>query len=247
MQTSTARRWPAQNRLALFCVLALAAASSAAGAAGPEQLEQLELDGGDWQFEASSLIGVRSEDEHSIQVLLGISDHLAIGVEAETEWSAGRLTFEGVAPTVLYRFSDASDVIGVGIGAQIEFDSDFKIASAEVRLILEKRTLLWWGQGNLIARHEREERESGAALAYGWGLSRSIGKDVWIGAEGSGGFGRLRGSTSTISEGGHFVGPAFTVEQEMAGSELEIGVAWLHRIDGEGPRDAARLFVQFSL
>lgn len=244
----TITRWPPQLRcLALSCFILLAAASTAAGAAGPEQLEQLEPDEGEWQFEYSTFIGVRSEDEHSVQMLLGIRDHLAVGVEVEAEWSAGQLAFEGLAPTILYRFSDASDVVGIGLGAQIEFDSDARLASAEARVILEKKTSRWWAQGNLIAHLVREEGQSAASLAYGWGLSRAITKDFWIGAEGSGGLGRLSGSKSIAPANGHFIGPALTVERELTGSEVEIGLAWLHRIAGEGARDTARIFVQFGL
>jgi hypothetical protein len=243
MQTIT-RRWPEQLRcLALCCLIALAAPASA----GPEQLEQLEPDGGEWQFEYSTLIGVRSEDEHSLQMLYGISDHLSVGVEVEAEWSAGRLAFEGVAPTILYRFSDASDAVGIGIGAQIEFDRDLKVTSAEARLILEKKTPRWWAQGNFIAHLVREDGQSAASLAYGWSLSRAIAKDRWIGAEGSGGLGRLGGSRSIAPDNGHFIGPALTFEREIAGSELEIGITWLHRIAGDGARNTARLFVQFGL
>ena len=62
----------------------------------------------------------------------------------------------------------------------------------------------------------------------------------------SGGSGRLAGSTPAIPSGGHFIGPAFTLEQAISKLELEIGVAWLHRIAGEGPQNSARLFVQFG-
>ena len=201
---------------------------------GPEQLEQLEPEGGEWQIEYSSLIGIEAEDEHSLQVLLGISDHWAIGVEAEAEWSAGDLAFEGVSPTVLYRFSDSSEAIGIGVGVQIELDGDLKMASAEARLILEKKTDVWWGQGNLIARRVREDGESGTALAYAWGVSRSAGKDVWIGAEGSGWGGRLSGSASAIPRGGHYIGPSLSLEREIGGAEVEVGIGWHHRIAGEG-------------
>ena len=214
-----------QLRRAFSSFIALAAVPASALASTPEQLEQLEPDGGEWQFEYSTLLGVGSEDEHSFQMLRGISDHLAIGVEVEAEYSAGTLEFEGVAPTVLYRFSDASDRVGVGIAAQVQFDGDLSMVSAEARLIVEKKTRFWWGQGNLIARRVREERGSESVLAYGWGLSRSIGSDLWIGAEGSGGLVRLDG---------HFVGPSFSAELEIGSSELEIGVAWLHRVSGEG-------------
>lgn len=246
--TSILQLWREQRRfLALCSFIALEAASASARASGPEQLEQLELDGGEWQFEYSTLIGVGSQNEQSLQMLWGVTDQLAIGVEVEAEKSGGRWAFEGAAPTILYRFSDASDAIGVGIGAQIEFDSELRVASAEARLILEKKTRPWWVQGNLIARHGRRPEKSGAALAYGWSLSRSIGKNLWIGAEGSGGARRLSGPTPIIRDNGHFIGPALTVEREMADKEVEIGVAWLHRIAGEGPRNSARLFVQFGL
>jgi hypothetical protein len=247
LSQSFARRWPVQLcGFALGCLISLFAATAPARAEGPEQLEQLEPEGGEWQAEYSSLIGARSEDEHSLQILFGVSDHWAIGVEAEAEWSAGRLSFEGVSPTILYRFSDPSKGIGIGIGAQIELDNDLAMALAEARLILEKKTERWWGQGNLVARHVREDGESGAALAYAWGLSRSIGQDLWIGAEGSGWGGRLSASALAIPKGGHFVGPALSVEREIGGSEVEIGVAWQHRIAGQGPPDAARVTVQLD-
>ena len=244
----TRRRSVRCRGVALCWLAVLAAGSSPAQAAGPEQLEQLEPGGGEWQFEYHSLIGRGSEDEHSLQTLKGVSDHLAIGVEVEAEWSAGTLKFDGFAPTVLYRFSDGSNRIGIGVAAQVEFAGDLSIASTEARLILEKRSRRWWGQGNLIVNRLSEDGESGIGLAYGWGLSRSIAADVWVGAEGSGQAARLAGSASAIPEGGHFFGPALTIEHELdSGSEFEIGIAYLHRIAGEGPLDAARLFVQFNL
>ena len=240
-----AGRWPVRLRCLALCCL-VAAGSSPAQAGGLEQLEQLEPDGGEWQVEYSTLIGIGSEDEHELRVLLGISDHLALGVEAEAEWSAGKLAFEGIAPTVLYRFSESSDAIGAGIGAQVEFDGDLRVASAEARLILEKKTEHWWGQGNLIGRHVREDGESATAVTYSWGLSRSIGEEVWIGAEGSGWGSRLGGVNAVFPERGHFIGPAFSIEREIAGSEVEISTAWLRRFAGEGPRNSVRLTVQFD-
>lgn len=251
MPTSSIAGWrPVKLRCsAICCLVALATAPSPALAASPEELEQLEPGKGEFQLEYSNLLGVRSKHEHSLQALVGISDRLAIGLEVETEWSAGSLTFEGVAPTILYRFTDPSHAIGVGVGvgAQVELDADLRIASAESRLILEKKTRLWWAQGNLIARHVREDKESWSALGYSWGLSRSIGKDAWLGAEGSGSGVRVAGSTSAIPDDGHFVGPSLTIDHELAGSEVEVGVASLHRIAGEGPSVAARFFVQFGL
>lgn len=247
MQTvSTAPRWAGVSRcLMLVAFLGLTAASAAAVASGPEQLEQLEPERGEWQLEYSALVGVGSGSAHSVQLMWGLSDHLAVGLEAEIEGS-GALTLEGLAPTVVYRFGTNSQGVNAGIAAQIEVDPQLRVASAEGRIILEKKTRNWWAQGNFIARHVNEEDGSGAALAYGWGLSRAISAGIWIGAEGSGGVTRFAGSASAVPDSGHFLGPAITIEQEIAGSELEIGVAWQHRIAGEGQRDHARLVVQFG-
>lgn len=46
---------------------------------------------------------------------------------------------------------------------------------------------------------------------------------------------------------GHFVGPSLTFEVDpLPEHEIEIGVAALRRIGGDGPREALRLFVQLS-
>lgn len=243
---SADRRWAGVFRcLTRLAFLALVTTSAAAVASGPEQLEQLEPEGGEWQLEYSAVVSRGSASAHSVQLLRGLSDHLAVGIEAETEGS-GELTLEGLAPTVVYRFGNNSRGINAGVAAQIEVDPKLKIASAEARIILEKKTRNWWAQGNFIARHVSEEDESGAALAYGWGLSSAIVAGFWIGAEGSGGVTRFAGSASAVPDGGHFLGPTITVEQEIAGSELEIGLAWQHRIAGQGRRDHARLVVQFG-
>lgn len=222
--------------------LILAAVSAAAGPAlaqAPEQLEQLEPDGGQWQFEYYGLAARGAEDQHSLQALYGISDRLALGVEVEAAWSDEELELEGIAPTALYFFSHPEeDAIGIGVEGQAELDSDFDLASLEARLILEKRTPGWWLQGNAMLRHEREGGDWQTGLAYGWAVSRALGEGVWLGLEGSG----------QARDGGQFAGPALTFEHEVAGgSEIEIGIAYQRRLAGEGARDSARLFLQFNL
>lgn len=217
-------------RRALILAAALAAAAGPAFAQGPEQLEQLEPDGGQLQFEYYGLVARGEEDEHSFQVLYGVADRLALGVELETE---------GFAPTALYRFTDPEeDPVGIGVEAQAELDWDFDLASVEGRLILERVREDWWLQGNLLLRHEREGGDWETGLAYGWAVSRALGEGIWLGLEGSG----------QAADGGQFAGPALTFEQELAGgSEIEIGLAYQRRLAGEGARDSARLFVQFNL
>lgn len=211
--------------------LALLVAAGPALAAGPEQLEQLEPDGGRWQLEYYGLVADGEEDEHSAQILYGLTDRLALGLEIESE---------DFAPTALYRFADPEeDPVGIGVEAQAEFDGDFSLASLEGRLIVEKRAPLWWAQGNVMLRHEREAGAWESELAYGWAASRGLGEGLWFGVEGSGQAG---------SDGGHYVGPAITIEREpMRGPEVEIGLAYQRRVGGEGPDDSVRMFVQLTL
>ncbi|HKR24227.1 MAG TPA: hypothetical protein VJS15_03130 [Allosphingosinicella sp.] len=221
------------NRLALpvLALLGLLAAAGPALAAGPEQLEQLEPDGGQWQLEYYGLVADGDDDEHSAQVLYGLTDRLALGLEVESE---------GFAPTALYRFTDPEeDPLGIGVEAQAEFDGDFELSALEGRLILERVREDWWLQGNVMLRHEREAGDWESEVAYGWAASRGLGGGLWLGVEGSGQAG---------SGGGHYVGPAITIEREPArGPEVEIGLAYQRRIGGEGPGDSVRMFVQLTL
>lgn len=214
----------------VLLALLAAAVSGPALARGPEQLEQLEPDGGRWQLEYYGLIADGGDDEHSAQVLYGVTDRLALGVEVESE---------GFAPTALYRFTDPEeDPVGIGIEAQAGFDGDFDLASIEGRLILERVREHWWLQGNVILRREREGGGWETGLAYGWAASRSVAEGVWIGLEGSG----------QAAEGGQFAGPAITVEHEPEGGpEIEVGLSYQRRMDGQGPGDSVRMFVQLTL
>lgn len=235
-------------RAALFAIAALLlTAAPAAAQEGPEELEQLEPDGGRWQIEYYGIAGRHASDSHALQLLYGVSDHLALGIEADGEWRGDRLRLDGVAPTLLYRFSDAEEGFGVGVELQAELDGHARFAGAEARLILARRSARWWGQGNAMLRHVREDDAAATGLAYGWTLNRAAGGGLWLGVEGSGQAGRIGGSPLAIGDGGHFLGPALTFETVLPHGEIEIGIAWLRRIAGEGARDSARLFVQWTL
>lgn len=234
---------------AIFGAALLSMVTSPARAQGAEQLEQLEPDRGRWQLEYFGIGRRDEEDGHSVQALAGITDHVALGIELEWGWSQRRMTFDGLAPTVLYRFTDAqADPVGVGIEAQLELDGDLRLAGANARLILEKRSEAWWVQGDGIIRHVREGAASGTGLAYGWALSRRVGEAAWLGLEGSGQAARVDGSPLAVPNGGHFLGPALTLEYGLqSGAEIELGLAYLRRLDGQGPPDSVRIFVQLSL
>lgn len=235
------------RRLSWLCAAALAALSAPAQSEGPEELEQLEPDGGDWQVEYYGIVGRHGGDSHAFQLLYGINDAVALGVEIEAEKEDGSLSLGEIAPTVLLRFSDpARHPVGAGLALQAGFDRGGHLAELEARLILERRRPRWWTQANAILRHVREDGASAAALAYSGSVSRAIGEDLWLGLEGGGQIGRLGGAPAVIEDGGHFLGPALTVEREVGRAEVEFGVAWLHRIGGHGPSGSARLFVQIS-
>lgn len=209
----------------------LALAASPAFAQGPEQLEQLEPDGGHWQLEYYG--AARS---HSLQALYGISDRLALGVEIEGEADGGRLAFEGVTPTALYRFSGADAApFGVGVEVQAEFDRRMHLVGSEARLILEHKGPHWWAQGNAMLRITGDWQVN---AAYGVAASRAVAPGLWLGFEGS-----AQGERG----GGRFAGPALTLEREAGGVEVEIGLSYQRRIDGDGPADSMRAFVQLSL
>ncbi|MDH7973331.1 hypothetical protein QH494_14165 [Sphingomonas sp. AR_OL41] len=236
-----------------WCVVALilGGMASPACAQAPEQIEQLEPGKGEWQLEYYGFFGKVDDDdgnEHSLQAMAGVSEHLALGMDLQTSWSAGRLTVETIAPTALYRWSDPdNDPIGIGIELQAALDRHASLAGAEARLIVEKRSRRWWGQANLILRHTRADGATASSIAYGWSLARAVAPRLWLGAEGSGQAVRLDGDPSLAPVGAHFVGPALTWRPERPGkAEVEIGIAWLRRAAGTGPASTARLFVQLE-
>jgi len=214
-------------------------------AQSPEQLEQLEPGKGEWQLEYFGLFG-RGADErgHSLQLMTGVTDRLAIGAEFESSWAEGALTIENIAPTVLYRLSDAdANTIGVGLEVQAGFDRHARLTGADARLIVEKRSRTWWGQADLILRNARHDGASATSIAYGWALNRAVANRLWLGLEGSGQAARLLGVADLASAGGHFLGPAPTYQLALGRNrDAEIGIAYLARGAGRGPAGTASFF-----
>lgn len=218
--------------------LAVAALAAPAGAAGPEQVEQLEPEGGEWQAEAALLSARGAGSTPSFQILRGVSDRVALGVEIEREEG----TIASVAPTLLYRFSDPASGLGVGVVAQVDLGAGLTPVGGETRLIVERKAPRWWGQANAIVDLERENKATAATLAYSWRVSRAVGPSLWLGAEGSGQALRLAGPAE---ERGHYVGPALTLVEELrSGAEVEVNASFLRRFAGEGPRGALQLSLQ---
>ena len=233
------KRW-----LAAFAMLA--AAAGPAFAEGPEQLEQLEPGKGEWQVEYFGLFGDGADErEHSFQMMAGVTDRLALGVEIESSWAGSALKIESFVPTALYRFSDAvEDPVGIGLEIQAGIDRHGDFAGAEARLIAEKRSSAWWIQADLILRHSRDEGSSSNSVAYAWALNRAVTDRLWFGVEGSGQAARLNGSVPAHE---HFLGPSLTWEVGLGGErEAEIGIAYLRRLGSEGPPDTARFFIQLG-
>lgn len=236
-------------RIWLIAAAGLLGLASPAWAQGPEQLEQLEPGKGEWQLEYFGVFGAGADErEHALQALTGVSDHVALGAELETRWADGSLTVESIAPTVLYRFSNAdAHHVGVGLEVQAAVDRHAHVAGAEARLIVERRTPAWWLQADAIVRHARQDGEAATSLAYGWAVSRAVTGRLWLGIEGSGQAARLGGAADAGPVGEHFLGPSLTCElPHGTKGDAEIGIAWLRRVTSEGPTDSARVFVQLT-
>ena len=73
---------------------------------------------------------------------------------------------------------------------------------------------------------------------------RALGEHAWLGIEGSGRAARIAGSAEVAPQGEHYIGPSLTLQ--LANDHLEVGAAFLERLDGDGPRDAPRFYVQFT-
>jgi hypothetical protein len=233
----------------LLAIAGLVLLPARALASGPEELEQLEPENGETQLEYYALVGSDGEDEHEVQALHGFSDNIALGVEIEGVSNGDGFEVEGVAPTALIVFSDAeAKPFGFGLELQAEFEGEIALGALQARVIAERRTPGWWAQANLMLRHQREDGASATGIAYAWGLSRAIREGIWLGLESSGQAARLTGSSALFADGNHFLGPSLTFEPRLgAGRQVELGLAWSHRIAGEGPRNSARLFVQFDI
>jgi opacity protein-like surface antigen len=238
----------------VFCALAVLIAPAigpihAAYAQSPEQIDQLEPDGGEWQAEYSGQFGSTDDNErqHSLELFYGVSDSFAIGVEVEAEAEDGDLGFGEAGISALYKFNDPEEApLGLGVMLSARLDGDGVLSEAEARFIAEKKTDKWWGQANVMLRHANEDGEKGELLAYGWNLSHAVTEQFWLGVEGSGQAAKLGGFDLGF-EKAHFAGPAAVLDLEIANDkEVELGFAWFRRLSDEGPRNTARIFVQFD-
>jgi hypothetical protein len=233
--------------LAALAGLAIAIMPAAAYAEGPEQLDQLEPGAGEWQTEYFGLFGKGGEREHALEAMYGVSDRLAVGLEAEGEVSDGDFAFETLGVKALYRFTDPEAPIGVGLQVQLGFDDEAKLAEAEARLIAEAHKDDWWAQANAMLRRTTEDGASSTGLAYGWSLQHTVADVAWFGLEGSGQSAPLSQDAGASAEHGHFAGPSLTFDlQPSEGTEIEIGFAYLRRLGGDGPSHTGRLFIQLS-
>lgn len=234
-------------RVLLLLAACLLAAPAAGAAQAPEQIDQLEPSRGEWQAEYFATIGRRGPSEHAIEAMYGVSDRLAVGLEIEAEYEAGELAFETLGPKALYRFTGEGAPVAMGIQLQLGFDSDARLAEAEARLIVEAQSESWWAQGNLMVRRSSDGPWAATRLAYAWSLQHRVAKVAWFGLEASGQSAALWSQTGTGNEPGHFAGPSLTLAWEPSpGHELELGVAYLHRLASEGAGDTARMFFQLA-
>jgi hypothetical protein len=231
---------PFQHLLAPLLLLAAGPAWAQA-----EQLEQLEPGAGERQVEYFG--GFGGEGEQSVQGLVGLSDRVALGAEAQFRGPRDGIAFEGVGLVALYRFADPDErPVGFGIEAAASFDRGARLAEVEGRAIVEQRSRRWWTQADAIVRVAREQGRQGTGLAYSAAVSRAAGGGWWIGVEASGQLARIGGDSDLAPEGQHYAGPSVTLERDLGRRQVELGIAWMQRIAGRGPGSAPRMFVQFT-
>ncbi len=233
-------------RRLLPAALALALATLPAHAqSGPEQLDQIEPGQGSWQAEYFGTFG--DDGEQGIELLYGLSDRIALGVEAEFEGPADGLRFDSIAPILLIRLADPETAaLGFGVKLQGAISRSGELEAVEARGIVEHRGDRWWLQGDAIVRHARDDGASGTGLAYAVSIQRALADDVWFGIEASGQAARLRGHAELAPTGAHYAGPSLTAELPLGAAEVELGLAWLQRVAGDGPASGPRIFAQFT-
>lgn len=214
-------------------------------AQGPESLDQLEPGKGEVELEWLGDFG--GEGEQRLEAMFGLSDRVAIGVEAEIEGPRDGLELEEVSVVALYRFADPDDApVGVGVMGELAIDRGGRVSEIEARGLIEVKRGGWWGQGNAILRRTREDGMSGTGLAYAGSLHRDLG-GVFIGFEASGQLARLGGAAELAPQGSHYAGPSVVIEHESGGdSEVELGLAWMQRLRGDGAPSGPRVMVQFT-
>jgi len=230
-----------RGRFAPLPIALLLFLCAGAAAQAPEQIDQLEPRAGEWQAEYFGTFGPGGEREHALEAMFGLSGNFALGVELEGEYSGGRLAFDTLGVKALYRLTGEASPVGLGLQVQLAFDERTRLAQSEVRLIAEVESEAWWAQGNFMLRRSRPDGETAITPAYALSLQHALGNHAWFGLEGSGQLSPLSGDGAS----GHFIGPSLTVEwQAGPGAEIELGLALLRRVGGEGPGTTGRVFVQ---
>ena len=212
---------------------------------GPEALDQLEPAAGEWQAEWLGVFG--GEGEQGLELLAGVTDQLVIGGEIEFEGPRDGLVYEGASAILMWRFTDPKQrPVGLGLMAELGLDRGGQLSALEARGIAEVQNERWWLQANAILRHVRDDGARGTGIAYSASAQRAVA-GLWLGMEASGQAVRLGGEPALASQGSHYAGPSLTIEQDIgAESEVEIGLAWLERLKGEGSPSGPRVFVQFT-
>ena len=212
---------------------------------GPEQLEQLEPGAGEWQGEYYGAFG--GAGDQSAGLLVGLSGKLVLGAEVVFEGPRGGLRFQSIGPVLLYRAVDPDKhQVGVGVELQASIGRDGHFEGVEARAIVERRARSWWLQGNLILRQVHEDGRHGTGLAYAASVQRSLGGETWLGIETSGQIVRLAGAAALAPTGRHYAGPSLTAELPAGRTEVELGLAWLQRLRGDGAGSGPRILAQFA-
>lgn len=178
---------------------------------------------------------------HSLELIAGITDRLALGIEIEGEVEEGRLRADEFAVGSLFGLTDAEAPVAISVLLQAGISRHGDWPQAQARLIAEHESEVWALNFNVIVRREEGE-ESGSALAFAATAHRRLTEGLSLGAEVSGQVARLS-SFSSGFDAAQYAGPSLAFEFEPEdGPEVEIAINYLRRIDpGASHRDTLRL------
>lgn len=216
-------------------------------AAAPDRIEQLEPAIGEWQLQYDTQIlgGGLNERTQQLELSRGITRRLTVGLELEAVRSDGKLTVDGVGLTVQFNLNGEDDDLQIGMIGTVEVDKRTSLAELETMVVVAKSNGGWRRAVNLIFRHARDDDDGGQQIAYAWSIERRLSENLWLGFEGSGQ--ALRFSRDARSPGPrHFVGPTLAIERELAGAEMELGVAYFHGLAGDARVGSLHLVTQLT-
>ena len=245
MNSKEARRSSAVNHLGLTLAIAMLATGSAVRAEGPEQFYEGPPAARGWSLESNSQFGRGGERAHSVELLRGFGERLALGVEVEAEAGGGEFAVEELGVGALIGLTGEEAPLQLAGLIQVGVTPGGDLSQVEARLIGEHGRGSWRVLGNAIVRRTLAD-EHGTSLGYAFIADHRLGETFRLGVEASGQAARLGGFAHSF-ERAHYAGPSAALELELAGErEVKLGLKYLTRVDGGGEGGMLRVVAELE-